>query len=332
MGTVVIVGGGTGGAPAARSLRRKLGPEHRVIIIEKEKMPANLAVLPLYAVGKKGRRQVFRNRSLLKRHGVELIAGQVQKIDPAQKKVYTGQEEIGYDLLLIAAGAELDRSRPLGMAGAGFDLQSFAGVDEMRAALPHFQGTEIAIVVASTNIKCPGAPYEYALLLENWFYRQGRSRDISITVYTPEKAPLIMFGEKTSGAIAELLLKRYIRVHPEAHVRLVDPGKKMIFLENDSFPYDMLLYYAAAAPPPFIRDSGLGGEEGWLKTDRHTMALQGLEDIYAVGDVTHVATPSGEALPKLGGVAHLQSFVAAANMAGLLKGENPGRAYSGFAA
>ena len=53
MGTVVIVGGGTGGAPAARSLRRKLGPEHRVIIIEKEKMPANLAVLPLYAVGKK---------------------------------------------------------------------------------------------------------------------------------------------------------------------------------------------------------------------------------------------------------------------------------------
>lgn len=331
MGTVVIVGGGSAGALAARSLRKSLDPEHRVLLIEKEEILVNTAVLPLYAVGKKKRRHLSRNRSLLNRHGVELIAGQVLKIDPAGKKIYTDREEISYDLLLIAAGAELDRTHPPGMGGAGIDLQSFAGAEKIRAALPHFQGTEIAIVVVSTNVKYPGGPYEYALLLEDWFYRRERSRDISITVYTPEKAPLILFGGKTSEVTAGLLLKRNIRVHPDAHVRLVDPGRKMIFLDNDSFPFDLLLYYAAAAPPPFIRESGLAGEQGWVKVDRHTMALTEEDSIFAVGDVTEVRAPSGEPVPKMGAVAHLQSFVAAANIARLMKGEKPRSAYSGFA-
>lgn len=332
MGTVVIIGGGTAGAPAARSLKKGLGPEHRVVLIEKEEMLANLAVLPLYAVGKKNKGQFLRRRSLLGRQGVELIAGEVLQIDPDRKRVCTGREEIAYDLLLVAAGVELDRNRPPGMAEAGLDLQSLEGVEKLRQALPHFPGGDIAIVVASKNIKCPGAPYEYALLLEDWFYRRGRSRDVSITVYTPEKAPLLLFGEKASGAMAGLLLNRNIRLHPQAQVRRIDPAGKEIFLEKESFPYDLLLYYAAAAPPPFIRESKLGGEEGWLKVDRHTMALEEAEDIFAIGDVAGVATPSGEALPKMGAVAHLQSLVAAGNMACLMKGEKPRRAYSGFAA
>ena len=98
-----------------------------MLLIEKEEILVNTAVLPLYAVEKKKRRHLSRNRSLLKRHGVELIAGQVLKIDPAGKKIYTDREEISYDLLLIAAGAKLDDASS-GNGRAGIDCNPSPGL------------------------------------------------------------------------------------------------------------------------------------------------------------------------------------------------------------
>ncbi|NLA04718.1 MAG: FAD-dependent oxidoreductase [Firmicutes bacterium] len=329
--TIVIAGGGAAGAPAARSLRRKLGAEHRIILVEQKETLVNPALLPLYAVGKKKRRHFSRERSRMSLPGIELTAGRVLKIDPGAKKVYTGGEEIDFDLLLIATGAELDRSRPPGAAEAGIDLQSLEGAEKIYAALPYFRGTEIAIVAPSAGIKCPAGPYEYALLLENWFNRRGRSRDISITIYTSESAPLILFGERTSRALAELLLKRRIRLHPGARIRRIDGESKTIFVDRDRFSYDLLLYYAPVTPPPLVGESGLAGKGGWLRPDPRTMALPLESSIFAAGDVTAIDTPRGELLPKLGAIAHLQSLVAAANIARLVKGQKPDRAYCGFA-
>ena len=239
-------------------------------------------------------------------------------------------EETGYDLLLIAAGAVLDRTAPPGMAESGIDMQTPGGAEEICRALLRFKGGEIAIVVASTRIKCPAGPYEYALLIEDWFRRRERSRETGITIYTPERAPLILYGKRTSDTAAGLLLNRNIRVHPEARIRRVDPDAKKIILDRDSFPFDLLLYYAGVAPPTFVRQSGLDGDDGWVRADRHSMALPQEDSVFAVGDVTEVLTPSGPPLPKMGAVAHLQSVVAAANMACLMKGEKPGSAYSGF--
>ncbi len=331
MGTVVIVGGGSAGAPAARTLKRRLGAGHRVILVEKEERLLNRAALPLYAVGKRDEGQFTRSRSLLNRHGVELIAGKVVKIDRGKKKVCTAGEEMEYDLLLIAAGAEPEGMDPPEIEGAGMDMQTFAGARKLRDVLPRFQGTEIAIVAASTRIKCPSSPYEYALLLEDWFYRRERRRDVSITLYTPERAPLDMFGKRASDAVAELLLKRNIRFHPGYREGGIDAGSRTITAGNNSFPFDLLLYYAPTAPPPFIRESGLAGGGGWLEVDHRTMALPADDSIFAAGDITEIRTPSGELVPKLGAVAHLQSLAAAANMAALMKGEQPGSAYSGFA-
>ncbi len=331
MGTVVIIGGGSAGAPAARSLKKRLGAGHRVILVEKDERLVNRAALPFYAVGKRNEGQFTRSRSLLNRHGVELIAGEVVKIDRVKKKVRTAGEEMGYDLLLIAAGAEPEGIDLPEMEEQALDMQTFAGARKLRHVLPRFRGTEIAIVAASTRIKCPGSPYEYALLLEDWFCRRERRRDVSITLYTPEPAPLSMFGKKTSDAAAGLLLKRNIRFHPGYREGGIDVGSRTISAGNNRFPFDLLLYYAPTAPPPFIRESGLAGEAGWLQVDRHTMALPEDDSIFAAGDITEIRTPSGELLPKLGAVAHLQSFTAAANMAALMKGEQPDSAYSGFA-
>ncbi|HHW73805.1 MAG TPA: FAD-dependent oxidoreductase [Firmicutes bacterium] len=330
MATVVIIGGGAAGAPAARSLSKKLHPGQRVILIEKEETVINPAVFPLYAVGKRKRGHLSRSRSRLTRRGVKLITGEVQKIDAAKKRVYIHEGEISYDLLLIAAGAVPDRSQPPGAADAAIDLQSLEGVEKLRALLPHFGGAEIAIIVPSTGIKCPAAPYEYALLLENWFQRRGRSRDISITIYTPEEAPLSLFGKRVSETVAGLLLKRRIRVHPAARISKIDGAEKTAVLDGNRFPFDLLLFYAPVMAPPFIEKSGLGDEEGWVRTDPGTMALPGEDSIFAAGDITRIETPSGAPLPKLGAIAHLQSFVAAGNIARLIRGRRPGRTYSGF--
>lgn len=330
--TIVIAGGGTAGAPAARSLRKKLDPAHRIILVEKKETLINPALLPLYATGKKNREGFSKKRSRMSLPGIEMIGAEIAEIDPNDKKVFTEREEIDYDLLLIATGAELDRSRPPGMAEAGIDLQSLEGAERVCAALPSFEGGEIAIAAASTDIKCPGGLYEYALLLESWFYRRGRHREVTITIYTPEKAPLALFGERSSQALAELLLKRRIGTHTGVRIESIDGKSKTIFMENNSrFPYDLLLYCAAVTPPPLLKKSGLAGEGGWATPDHRTMALPQERSVFAAGDVVAIKAPGGELLPKLGGSAHLQSFVAAANMARLAKGQKPHREYCGLA-
>lgn len=328
---MVIIGGGAAGVPAARWLGKKLPPGQKVILIEKEETVLNRAVLPLYAVGKRKKEHLLRSRSRLDGHGVELRAGRVHRIDTGAKIVYAGEDEIGYDLLLIAAGAGTDRSHPPGAAAAALDLQSLEGAEQLRTQLPHFEGADIAIVIPSTAIKCPAAPYEYAFLLESWFRRRGRSRDISITIYTPEKAALPLFGKRVSAAVAELLLQREIRLHPAASISEIDGAAKTIILGKDRFSFDLLLLYAPVLAPPFIAASGLGDEEGWVRVDPVTLALSGDDSIFAAGDTTRIYTPSGEPLPKLGAIAHLQSLVAAGNILRLIEGQRPGGGYSGFA-
>jgi len=329
MGTAAVIGGGRAGALAARMLKRLVGGRHGVVLIEEEARVYSRSVFPPLAAGLLDVQHLTaRDTASLGREGIRVVVEEALRIDPGARRITTANHEIGYDLLLAAPGAETDRSAPAGMAEAGIEIDSLAGAGEIRERLGSFAGDEVAVIIASAEVKYPAAPYEYAFLLDERFRRSGRGRDVAISIYTPEPAPLHVFGPRVSEAVAELLLKRHIRIHLNSQVKLVDPANKSIQLEHGAFPFDLLLYSPAAVPPALLGKSGLAAESGWMDVDPHTLHA-GKEGIFGMGDAARVVTPAGETLPKMGSVAGMQAKVAAANAAGYLQNGKVEHIYDG---
>lgn len=329
MGTVVIIGGGTAGAAAAGPMRRLLGREHQLILFEKEPIVYNRAAFPLLAVGRRNRDSLSRSIARLNNRGIHVIIDPVTRINPDPKTICTENREIRYDLAIIAAGAVLSNEGPPGLAEAGLNIHTLEGIAGIHARIQNFQGEEIAVITAA-SVKDPASPYECAFLLEDWFKRRGRGKDISISIFTPEPAPLTLYGQKVSDALMQLLLQRNIRVHSDSPVARVDPEKKTIQLSHRTFPFDLLLYAPRAEAPPLIRESGLADPEGWLAVDPRFLTAKP-EGIIGIGDVTRIISATGEELPKIACIARRQALVAAAGAVRMFKGEKINQTYKGQA-
>jgi sulfide:quinone oxidoreductase len=63
-----------------------------------------------------------------------------------------------------------------------------------------------------------------------------------------------------------------------------------------------------------VSDSGLGDEQGWVPTDRHTLEAKSFERVYALGDATDLP------ISKSGSAAHFQAKVVAERIAAEVSG------------
>ena len=102
---VVVVGGSAGGIPAAIGCRRRY-PEKKVLLIRKEKQVSIPCGLP-YIFGTVGSPEKnLIPDAMLKNNGIELIIGEVEEIDRAEKVVsIAGGEAVSYDKLVLATGS-----------------------------------------------------------------------------------------------------------------------------------------------------------------------------------------------------------------------------------
>src|SRR3990170_3330314 len=228
--TVVVLGGGVGGLTAANELRRLLSPQHRVVLIEQERehrfAPSFLWVM----TGARRREQVTLELSTIVHSGVELIQAQVQSIDPERKAVVAGDTEHRYDALVVALGAELDPASFPGYTDAVhgfFDLDGAAGLAD---ALRAFAGGRVIVAVTSLPYKCPAAPYEAALLIEDHLRRRGVRQRSEVAVFTPEPHPMPVAGPVMGAAVSQLLAERGIALHVGHPLASIDArARELVF-------------------------------------------------------------------------------------------------------
>jgi len=111
--TVLVLGGGTGGIVVANRLRKKLPRQHRVVLIERE---ASYVFAPSFLwlmTGLRTPEKISRPLSKLEKHGIELIRGDIERIDPRKHTVQVNGKELTGDYVVIALGADLaPRKRP----------------------------------------------------------------------------------------------------------------------------------------------------------------------------------------------------------------------------
>jgi sulfide:quinone oxidoreductase len=275
---VVIAGGGVAGLEAALALRH-----HAVERVELELISPSrhfvykpLATAERFGVGETLRFDVER---IAADCGAAYRPDALASVDSAAKRVWTrAGEAVDFDALVIACGA---RMRP-GFPGAlTFWGGSWVSVDEaaFSTLLKQIErgGLSDLIFALPGGANWPLPLYELALLSAA---RAGDGSGLSITIVTPEAAPLAMFGTPASERIAELLAERGITVltntYPEAvengHLRLVPSGR---------------LAADRVVTLPRLEGRRIGGvphdRDGFIDVDPHG-AVHGLTDVYAAGD------------------------------------------------
>lgn len=327
--TILILGGGIGGQVAANRLRRLLGEQHRIVLVDQEPTFTFPPSLLWMIVGAREPAQFSRDLDRLARKGIEVVLAEVTAIDPETRRVKTSAGELAGDYLIIALGAELAHGAVPGWKPSAINFYCLKGAEMTRAALASFQGGRLCLAVAATPYKCPAAPYEAAMLIADYFSRRGIRDKVDLHVYTPEPLPMPVAGPVLGAAVREMLERRGIGFHPNLKLERIDGDlRTLVFAGGERAGFDLLLGVPPHRAPSVAREAGLAEETGWIPVDPRTVRTRH-ERVYAIGDITTIMLPVGKPLPKAGVFAHHEAETVARNIAEEIRGRQPGHAFDG---
>ncbi len=326
--TVAVLGGGVGGLVAANRLRRHLSREHRVVLVDRTPWHAFAPSFLWVMTGQRDPRRITRDLRALERKGIEFIQSEITGLDLSGRKVILSERDLPFDYLVVSLGAQYSHEEIPGL-GRAYTYYHLEGAEGLRDELPKFSAGRVAIVVSSTPYKCPAAPYEGALLLDDYFRRRGLRAEVEISVFTPEPFPLPVAGQAVGNMVAEILAAREVWFSPGVRLKSIDhQAKKLHFEDGSEAPFDLLIATPLHRAPDVVRTAGLAPEGGWVPVDRETLATQ-FEGVYAIGDVAAVPLANSMMLPKAGVFAHGEAEVVARNIAGEIMGGDRHWAFGG---
>lgn len=327
--TVLVLGAGIGGIVAAETLRKLLPASDRVIAVdraEKHFFPPSLLWL---MVGERSPEDFSRPLDRLLRRGIEFHRGNVTRIDPDKREVEIDGQSLRADALVIALGAEYTPETIPGLAEAGLCIYTMEGATAIRDALARFPGGRIVIMTAAPLYKCPAAPYETALLVDDYLRKRGLREKTTIAFFAAEPRPMFVAGPELGAAVRGMVEARGIAYHPEHQVKVVDAAsRRIVFTNGAETEFDLLLYVPPHRAPALVKEAGLTNESGWVPVDRHTLQTQ-FDNVFALGDITTIPLKMGRPLPKAGVFAHGQAEVVANNIAHAWTGKGEARKFSG---
>src|SRR5487761_405168 len=329
---VVILGGGVGGLVMANLLQDRLGKQAQVTVVDRKKVFQFSPSYPWVMIGDRKPEQVQRPLALLKKKGIRVVGGEVSKIDLETRSVQVDGARLRYDYLVVALGAEYAPERIPGFAGTAHHIYDLESAVKLQQALTQFDGGEIAVGVSSLPFKCPAAPYETALLIDHHFKNRPSRSGVRIRFFTPEGLPLPSAGPDIGNGTLDFMKSRGIEAKFKVKLSEVRPGEA-VFDDGSTIPFDLLFAVPPHMCPKPVADAGLTDQTGWVPVDPATMQTK-YSDVYAVGDVTSVPTPSGFVpyLPKAGVFAHKQAEAVAQNIAVEVKGKGTKKEFDGSGA
>ncbi len=324
MASVLILGGGFGGLAAAHSLRRLLPDSDEIYLVDRS---------PTFVIGFRKTWAVVGHSTLeegtraldsLQSGGVTFIQGSVDSIDPEGLAAVVDGNRIEADAMVVALGAALDRAVIPGLEAHALDFYDPASVPAAQQAIDAFEGGTVLIGIFGEPYKCPPAPYELALLLQETFHERGVPANLE--VFTPKPMSLPILGEAGCSIIESRLEANGVHFLPNHRPISVETGAVRFSTARRSF--DLLIGVPPHKVPNVVQESGLTGEHGWVEVNPLTLATR-FEQVYAIGDVTQLSLADGKPHPKAGIFAEAMAEVAASHIAARLKGGISEAVYSG---
>ena len=223
---VVVLGAGFGGLELTTILSDAFGDEIDIVLIDKsEVFVFGFSKLDVM-FGRRAPADVPHPYRDIVKSGVRFHQSTVRSIDPAGRRVATDDGTFGADVLVVALGADLDPAATPGLVEGGKEFYSVEAAFALRDVLPRFERGAAIIGVTGKSFKCPPAPSETALLLDDYLTTRGWRAATEISLVMPFGIPIPPSPE-TSQAILAAFAERGIRFVKDSLVRALDPSRKV---------------------------------------------------------------------------------------------------------
>lgn len=328
---MLILGGGTAGTIMANKLANALDErDWRITVVDGTEehyyQPGFLFVpFDVYRM----RDLVRPRRQYLPRH-VRFVLSGIDRIDPEKKRVLlTNGEVLRYDYMIISTGVDIHPEQTEGLLDeewgrSKFDFYTPRGAERLGRFLKTWQGGKLVLNIAEMPIKCPVAPLEFLFLADAYFTERGMRDKVDIHLVTPLSGA---FTKPTSSRVlGEFLESKGISVTPDFDLGRVDSKEKKIVAWDDTeVNYDLLISIPTNMGDPAIARSGIGNELNFVPTNKQTLAAEGLEDVFVIGDATNLPAS------KAGSVAHFESEILFENIMEHIEGRAPRAYFDGHA-
>jgi sulfide dehydrogenase [flavocytochrome c] flavoprotein chain len=320
---VLVIGGGYGGATAAKYLRLLSDRKIDVVLVEPNDAFISCPLSNLVIGGSRRMADISTPYDGLARLGVTLVKDSAGSID-AQRKTVTlaGGSTLAYDKLVLSPGIELLFDSIEGLRAAhesGRVLQAWKAGPETTAlrrqleAMP--DGGVYAITVPEQPYRCPPGPYERACQVA-WYFRNAKPRS---KVLVLDANPDVV----SKGALFKRVwAEQYggiVEYRPQHKALAVDARAGVIKFElQDDVKADVLNVLPAMRAGAIAVQAGLNNLAGnrWCGVDYLGFQSTAARDIHVIGDAIQVAP----AMPKSGHMANSHAKVAAAAIVAELSG------------
>jgi sulfide dehydrogenase [flavocytochrome c] flavoprotein subunit len=312
---VVVVGGGWGGATAAKYVRLA-DPTIEVILLEPNKKFVSCPFSNLVLSGARGIGSLTFGYSGLRDYGVKVRHETATAIEPDTKRVRIGDGALAYDRVIVAPGVDFQVEQVEGLGAAQDTVlhawkagpQTVELAKQLRA-MP--DGGVFVLTVPPVAYRCPPGPYERICQVA-WYLKTNKP-----------KSKLIVLDANQNIVSKAALFRAAWQAYPNIDYRAsnkvvkVDPGAREVTTDfGDKIRYDVInLIPPQRAGTIAVQADLVGADKRWCEVDHVTYESVKHRNAHVIGDAT-----TGLPVPKSGTIANAMGKVCANAVVSLMSG------------
>ena len=320
-GRVVVIGGGYGGATAARYIKL-WAPDIDVTLVERNDTFVSCPISNLVLGGNTQMGNITMGYEGLKARGVRIVRGEAVAVDASAKHVRLADgSSLAYDRVIASPGIDFIYDSIPGLKSADARsrvLHAWKAGPETVALRKQLEamrdGGVFVFHVPMAPYRCPPGPYERVCQVADYLKREKPRSKIIVLDSNPD----IVSKKGLFLAAWNGTFKGMIDYRPNSELADVDVKGMAVKLTFDSVKGDVL----NVVPPHRAGDIALKtglitANQRWCGIDWTTCESVAVKGVHVLGD----ATLSAPAMPKSASMANQHGKICAASVIAVLKGQ-----------
>ncbi|GAB4225133.1 MAG: NAD(P)/FAD-dependent oxidoreductase [Kiloniellaceae bacterium] len=319
---VVVVGGGFGGATAAKYLRR-FDSQLEVTLVEPAETFVTCPFSNTVIGGLNPLSRISHGYDGLRGHGITVVHDTASAIDGGGKEVRLGGGgRLAYDKVIVSPGIDFKWGAVEGAEEAIIDRIPHAWkagpqTTLLRQQLEAMPDGGVFVISPPVNpFRCPPGPGERISLVAHYF-KQHKPKS-KIIVLDPKEgfSKEGLFRQGWAELYGDMI--EYRKLNDDGRVARVDAANMTLFTDFDEVKGDVINFIPPQYAGRVARESGLADSSGWCPVEQADFESTQVPDVHVIGDAS-IASP----MPKSGFAASTQAKVCAAAIVAKLNGESP---------